>query len=86
MKEIIPDLDLTPIAKEWFIEQFEQFVQGNEKKVTHFNFDLRDFLRFVIRYVLDYQLMRQWGNITITTARMLGYEDRSIRKFRKRNP
>lgn len=85
-EEKIQDFDLTPIAEDWFVEQFEQYVQGKEERVSHFKFDIRSFLRFVIRFVLDYQIMRQWGNITITTARMCGYDDRSIRKFRKRNP
>lgn len=82
-EEKIPDYDLTPLAEDWFVEQFEQFVQGNEKRITHFKFDVRAFLRFVLRFVLDYQLKRQWGTVTIITAKMLNYDDRSIRKFRK---
>ena len=82
-EEKIPDFDLTPIAEDWFVNQFDGFVQGEEKRITHFEFDVRAFLRFVIRFVLDYQFKRQWGTVTIITSKMLHYDDRSIRKFRK---
>ena len=85
MKKVeIPTLNLTPLAEEWFVEQFEQFVQGDEKRIKHITFDVKEFTAFVINHVYQYQYDRQWGTVTINTARIVKYDDRSIRKFRKR--
>ena len=83
-EEKIPDLDLTPLAEEWFEEQFEQFVQSEEIRIKHITFDVKEFTTFVIDHVYRYQYDRQWGTVTINTARIVKYDDRSIRKFRKR--
>ena len=83
-QEKIQDFDLNPIAEDWFVEQFEQFVQGDEKRVAHFRFDVKAYTAFVITHVYEYQYNRQWGTVTSNTANIVNYDARSIRKFRKR--
>ena len=78
------ELDLTPLAEEWFVLQFGEFINNDEKKRAHIHFDVKAFTRFVINHVYEYQYDRQWGEVTIHTARIVHYDDRSIRKFRKR--
>ena len=84
-KEKIADLNLTPLAQEWFVLRFGDFVNDDEKMRAHISFDVKAFTRFVINHVYEYQYDRQWGEVTIHTAKIVGYDDRSIRKFRKRN-
>lgn len=81
----IQDLDLTPLTEEWFVLRFGEFVNNDEKRRSHVYFDVKAFTRFVINHVYEYQYRRQWGEVTIHTARIVGYDDRSIRKFRNRN-
>jgi hypothetical protein len=76
------DLDLTPLAEEWFAEQFASFVMDDERRLKYISFDVKVFSRFVINYVYDYQNKRQWGAVTCNTARIVNYDDRSIRKIR----
>lgn len=83
-EEKIKDLDLTPLAEEWFVLHFGEFVNDDEKMRSHIEFDVKAFTRFVINHVYEYQYDRQWGEVTIHTARIVHYDDRSIRKFRKR--
>ena len=55
-----------------------------EKRITYISFDVKRFIRFVINFVYEYQYKRQWGAVTTHTARIVGYDERSIRKFRRR--
>ena len=77
-------LDLTPLAKQWFIEQFAQFIGTNPEKRDNFDFDVRDFCQFVILYVYDYQDDREWKHVAHKTAFMLNYEQRSVNKIIKK--
>ena len=77
-------LDLTPLAKEWFVSQFVQFICDDATKVDRFVFDTRDFGRYVVNYVYDYQLVRGWAHVAHKTALMLNYEQRSVNKIRKK--
>ena len=83
-QEKIQDLDLTPLAEEWFATQFGQFVDGKAERITYISFDVKRFIRFVINFVYEYQYKRKWGAVTTHTARIVGYDERSIRKFRRR--
>lgn len=76
--------DLTPLAKQWFIEQFAQFLGENPDKRDFFDFDVRDFCQFVVLHVYDYQDDRKWGHVAHKTAFMLNYEQRSVNKIIKK--
>ena len=77
-------LNLTPLAKEWFKEQFALFIGEDSDKRDFFDFDVRDFCRFVILYVYDYQNERAWHHVAHNTALMLRYEQRSVNKILKK--
>ena len=79
-------LDLTPLAKEWFVNQFIAFVDGDVERVDHFTFDVRDFTLFVITFVYDYLHDRHFRHATRDTGYALNYEPRSVNKIiKKRN-
>ena len=52
------DLDLTPLAEEWFAEQFASFVMDDERRLKYISFDVKVFSRFVRMRVLQYSLMK----------------------------
>ena len=83
-EEKIQDFDLTPLAEQWFVLHFNQFVNDDEERRDHIYFDVKAFTRFVISHIYEYQYSRQWGAVTIHTAKIVHYDDRSIRKFRNR--
>lgn len=76
-------LYLTPLAKEWFVNQFIAFVDGNVERVHHFTFDVRDFALFVITFVYDYLHERHFRHATRDTGYALNYEPRSENKIIK---
>lgn len=76
--------DLTPLAKEWFDEQFAQFIGEDPEKRDFFDFDVRDFCQYVILRVYDYQDEREWKHVAHKTAFMLNYEQRSVNKIIKK--
>ena len=76
--------DLTPLAKEWFSEQFAQFIGEDPVKRDFFDFDVRDFCQFVVLHVYDYQDTRKWKHVAHNTAMMLWYEQRSVNKIIKK--
>ena len=51
MKEEILDLNLNPLAEEWFVNQFDGFINGDEKRIKHITFDVKEFTAFVINHV-----------------------------------
>ena len=77
-------LELTPLAKEWFAEQFAQFIGEDPVKRDFFDFDVRDFCQFVVMHVYDYQDERHWPHVAHKTAFMLWYEQRSVNKIIKK--
>jgi len=77
------ELDLTPLAKEWFVKQFTAFVGDDVEKVNHFTFDVRDFVLFVVTYVYDYLHDRYFRHATRDTGYALHYEPRSVNKIIK---
>ena len=77
--------DLTPLAKEWFVEQFAQFIGEDPVKRDFFDCDVRDFCQFVVLYVYDYQDERKWKHVAHKTAFMLNYEQRSVNKIIKKH-
>lgn len=77
-------LDLTPLAKKWFIEQFALFISENPDSRDFFDFDVRDFCQFVVLHVYDYQEERKWKHVAHKTAFMLNYEQRSVNKIIKK--
>lgn len=78
------NFDLTPLAKEWLVEQFVQFIGEDPVKRDFFDFDVRDFCQFVILHVYDYQVVRGWPHVAHDTAMMLWYEQRSVNKIIKK--
>jgi len=79
-------LNLTPLAKQWFMEQYAQFIGEDPGKRDFFYFDVRDFCQFVVQHVYDYQNDRQWKHVAHQTAFMLNYEQRSVNKIIKKRP
>jgi len=77
------DLDLTPLAKEWFVSQFISFVGDDVTKVDHFHFDVRDFVLFVVTFVYDFLHDRHFRHATRDTGYALHYEPRSVNKIIK---
>ena len=77
-------LELTPLAKQWFVEQFAQFIGENPERRDDFYFDVRDFCKSLILYVYDYQDDREWQHVAHKTAFMLNYEQRSVNKIIKK--
>ena len=76
--------NLTPLAEEWFVAQFDALVNNNAEQLNPLEFDVREFERFVVRYVYDYQLTHQWyscGEIARMTAKICHYEERQIRRI-----
>lgn len=76
--------NLTPLAEEWFAEQFALFVGEEPEKRDVFDFDVREFGQFVVRHVYDYQAKRKWEHVAHKTAFMLNYEQRSVNKIIKK--
>ena len=76
-------LDLTPLAKQWFVENFVTFVNEDVTKVDHFTFDVRDFARFVVSFVYDYLHDRHFRHAARDTGYALNYEPRSVNKIIK---
>ena len=76
--------NLTPLAEEWFAEQFALFVGEEPEKRDVFDFDVREFGQFVVRHVYDYQVKRKWEHVAHKTAFMLNYEQRSVNKIIKK--
>ena len=77
------ELNLTPLAKEWFVNQFIAFVGEDVEKVDHFHFDVRDFAQFVVTFVYDYLHNRHFRHATRDTGYALHYEPRSVHKIIK---
>lgn len=77
------NLDLTPLAKEWFVAQFNAFVDDDVEKVDHFHFDARDFVLFVVTFVYDFLHDRHFRHATRDTGYALHYEPRSVNKIIK---
>ena len=77
------ELDLTPLAKEWFVTQFISFVGDDVTKVDHFHFDVRDFVLFVVTFVYDFLHDRHFRHATRDTGYALHYEPRSVNKIIK---
>ena len=77
------ELDLTPLAKEWFVTQFISFVGDDVTKVDHFHFDVRDFALFVVTFVYDFLHDRHFRHATRDTGYALHYEPRSVNKIIK---
>lgn len=78
------ELDLTPLAKEWFVTQFISFVGDDVTKVDHFHFDVRDFVLFVVTFVYDFLHDRHFRHATRDTGYALNYEPRSVNKIIKK--
>ena len=78
------NLNLTPHAKQWFDEQFAQFIGEDPEKRDDFYFDVRDFCQHVVLRVYDYQDDREWKHVAHKTAFMLNYEQRSVNKIIKK--
>lgn len=78
------ELNLTPLAKEWFVNQFTDFVGDDVEKVDHFTFDVRDFVLFVVTFVYDYLHDRHFRHATRDTGYALNYEPRSVNKIIKK--
>lgn len=76
-------LDLTPLAKEWFVNQFIAFVGDDVEKVNHFSFDVRDFILFVVTFIYDFLHDRHFRHATRDTGYALHYEPRSVNKIIK---
>lgn len=76
--------NLTQQAKEWFVAMFEQLAENDEKMTAKIEFDLKEFVRFVIHYIYDYQAKRQWSHISQITAKITGYEERQMRRLAKK--
>lgn len=78
------ELNLTPLAKEWFVDQFSAFAGDDVEKVDHFTFDVRDFVLFVVTFVYDYLHDRHFRHATRDTGYALNYEPRSVNKIIKK--
>ncbi len=52
------EFNLTPLAKQWVVEQFLEFVQDKPERVKYFKFDVREFNDFLATYIHDYLNMR----------------------------
>ena len=75
------ELDLTALAKEWFVNQFTAFVGDDVEQINHFTFDVRDFALFVVTFVYDYLHDRHFRHATCDTGYALHYEPRSVNKI-----
>lgn len=51
------NFNLTPLAKEWCVNQFLQFIDDRPERITHFTFDVREFSDYFAKYVNDYLIV-----------------------------
>lgn len=78
------DFNLTPLAKEWAVNQFHQFVGDEPKRVALFTFDMREFCDFFMKYVNDYLIMHEVAAPNDKTAKSLCYSrSQTYRKLKK---
>lgn len=78
--------DLTSLAEEWFVSQFDAKVNGKVKNVALIEFDLRKFVLFVIRYINDYHAKHRWKHEAQRTANIVHYQERQIYRILRKSP
>lgn len=79
------EIDLTPLAQKLFVRIFQRMVShAPQGKLPKFKFYVRDFARFIIQYLYDYQVMHQMDRIAPHTAEIFGYEERQIRRMQEK--
>lgn len=70
--------NLTPLAQEWFVAQFDALVDNKQDNARHVEFDVRAFTRFVIHYINDYHARHNWSQEVQKTASIVHYQERQI--------
>ena len=71
-KEIRP-FDLTPLAKQWVVEQFHAFVEDDAERVEKFTFDVRELGDYFADYVHTYLLRHEVPAAADKTATIMRY-------------
>ena len=71
-REIRP-FDLTPLAKQWVVEQFHAFVEDDAERVEIFTFDVRELGDYLADYVHTYLLRHEVPAAADKTAKVLRY-------------
>ena len=81
MKQRI-DLGAETVA---FVRQrVAEIVGENQENIQTIKFDMKEVKEQIFRLFYDYQVVRNWPHVAANTAEILGYDERSIRKYRKR--
>lgn len=78
--------NLTPLAEEWFVAQFDALVNDCPQNARLTEFDVRQFTRFVIRYINDYHARRGWSHEAQKTATIVHYQERQIYRLLQKSP
>ena len=71
-REIRP-FDLTPLAKQWVVEQFQLFVEDQPERVEKFTFDVRELGDYFADYVHTYLLRHEVPAAADKTATIMRY-------------
>ena len=71
-KEVRP-LDLTPLAKQWVVDQFNAFVEDDAERVENFTFDVRELGDYFAEYVHLFLMQHEVTGAADKTATVMRY-------------
>ena len=65
-------------------QRVAEIVGENQENIQTIKFEMKEVKEQIFRLFYDYQVVRNWPHVAANTAEILGYDERSIRKCRKR--
>lgn len=65
-------------------QRVTEIVGENQENIQTIKFEMKEVKEQIFRLFYGYQVVRNWPHVAANTAEILGYDERSIRKCRKR--
>ena len=77
-------INLNAELREWLSIRLSDTLSNNPDNIHLVVLNLREAKEDIFRLLYEYQVIRQWPSIAVNTALVLGYDEGTIRRMRKR--